>query len=67
MRDSKRETALQNFFERKHKEWQQSIWKHPIAHIGLAIAYKKQPKTVFIQCYLACCAPFATLIQKRKA
>ena len=63
---SKERTPTQKFFERKHKDWQQSIWKHPIAHMGLAIAYKSQPKIVCVQCYLAICAPFATFIQKRQ-
>ena len=56
--------TAQAYFEAKHSEWNGSVWRHPIAHICLAFVYRREPKIMCTQCYLAICAPVATCIRK---
>ena len=60
------EKEAQQYFTRKHEIWNTSVWKHPIAHICLAITHRRQPNIMFMQCYLAICAPVATYIRIKK-
>ena len=56
----------QEDFQKQHDLWNQSIILHPMSHILLAMAHRKDKVRVCQESYLALCAPFATLYQRLK-